>query len=1027
MRTMDKPSTIQLDLHIAPSSDGHSDSICVLERNGRVLLERKLLPIDLHEFEDRFLSVLKDHVYAELPLKFLDSLGSFLGTHIFSYEFSTIINDLLKRRIDASDCIRLSLRVDSSGFKNIPWEYVNIAETKYNSSSEPFLALNRTIHLVRSVSLIKAAEPINVNPLRVLLVSANPKTSSYPDLLNLEDEIKSIVSALHHSGSSRAQCTTLRDASRHSIEQAIHREKPHILHFMGHGDMRPTGGVLILHGNNGEDTLYGDELAEWLAEADTRLVVLSACNTSSAMKGAAESLSKGGVAAVVAMQLPIRDSSAALFARAFYGAVAEPVNIEEAVYQGRQAIRGMGADWGVPILYLGVSDSQLFKWASLESEPLPPTNIPYPRNPQFLGRERELLQLHQFLSGSNSGAAVVGMAGLGKTQIAVEYGHSRRLEYTGGIFWLNAQSTSRLMEEYASIGRFFNIPEDLPVEVRAQRTRDILQREVRPTLVIYDNLEEETHTSLLITAGNCSRIITARSRSVIPASYSLQQIDDLDGISALHLLQSKVSADNEGELEAAQAIVKLLGRLPLALALAAHHIGRLHLTFTEYLSRLTQNLSQELEKARRLWVNSTGHSGELFDLIELTYRSLSVDVRNILEIASCFDSRGISPELLYCACLPCSRNDYEEALADLENNCYILRETDKRLSIHELLRVFVHQEMKKISVMTSCVEKSANVLILNLKRSNEQKLWKDFYTDIVHCRISASLCRASDLQCQLYHFLIELGTYTLEHCDGSAAQEHYAEAKQVSGDSWGRISIQSATAQRYLAESIQDGDKQKALDYAREALVIAEQTISPEDSEMAEFHCTLGFILKMMVTTEEGSLDLLFEARQHYDKALDINLKYFGRQHQKVASCLNYIGMLLVQDIKLGEALSYLQEALEIDQKVFGQQSVQVAIRLNNIGTVLRKKQDWEEAVLRHKEALQIYSEAYGERFHQDIADSLYYIGDCLEAEYSFADAQIHFADALTHYDFIYGSQNNRSTITKARIEVLKKKFADVC
>src|SRR5207244_6475666 len=55
-------------------------------------------------------------------------------------------------------------------------------------------------------------------------------------------------------------------------------------------------------------------------------------------------------------------------------------------------------------------------------------NVPYPPNPFFTGRGEVLEQLRGTLT-SNGAAALSGLGGIGKTQIAVEYAHRHRADY----------------------------------------------------------------------------------------------------------------------------------------------------------------------------------------------------------------------------------------------------------------------------------------------------------------------------------------------------------------------------------------------------------------------------------------------------------------------------------------------------------------------------------------------------------------------------------------------------------------------
>ena len=74
--------------------------------------------------------------------------------------------------------------------------------------------------------------------------------------------------------------------------------------------------------------------------------------------------------------------------------------------------------------------------------------IPFPRNPDFVGREHELAQLHAALGGADepvgiTPAGLTGMGGIGKTQLAVEYCYRYANAYPGGVFWVNAAEPLR--------------------------------------------------------------------------------------------------------------------------------------------------------------------------------------------------------------------------------------------------------------------------------------------------------------------------------------------------------------------------------------------------------------------------------------------------------------------------------------------------------------------------------------------------------------------------------------------------------
>jgi tetratricopeptide (TPR) repeat protein len=68
--------------------------------------------------------------------------------------------------------------------------------------------------------------------------------------------------------------------------------------------------------------------------------------------------------------------------------------------------------------------------------------IPVPAHNHFVGREDILAQLRQSLRPRQL-VGLVGMAGVGKTQLASEYARSNKALYPGGIFWISATSSVR--------------------------------------------------------------------------------------------------------------------------------------------------------------------------------------------------------------------------------------------------------------------------------------------------------------------------------------------------------------------------------------------------------------------------------------------------------------------------------------------------------------------------------------------------------------------------------------------------------
>ncbi|MFB2880892.1 hypothetical protein [Floridanema aerugineum] len=70
-----------------------------------------------------------------------------------------------------------------------------------------------------------------------------------------------------------------------------------------------------------------------------------------------------------------------------------------------------------------------------------PENIPPSNSIEFVGRDKQLTELHQLLQNNSQVviAAINGMGGVGKTELAIQYATQHLLDYPGGICWVNAQ------------------------------------------------------------------------------------------------------------------------------------------------------------------------------------------------------------------------------------------------------------------------------------------------------------------------------------------------------------------------------------------------------------------------------------------------------------------------------------------------------------------------------------------------------------------------------------------------------------
>ncbi|KAJ5718746.1 hypothetical protein N7488_004392, partial [Penicillium malachiteum] len=92
---------------------------------------------------------------------------------------------------------------------------------------------------------------------------------------------------------------------------------------------------------------------------------------------------------------------------------------------------------------------------STRSKPQPCPTVPFRRDPIFVGRTAEISAIkekHRTIGQRHERVAFVGLAGVGKTQMAIEYSYRVR-EFTADmwVFWIHASNASRLEQGYQQI------------------------------------------------------------------------------------------------------------------------------------------------------------------------------------------------------------------------------------------------------------------------------------------------------------------------------------------------------------------------------------------------------------------------------------------------------------------------------------------------------------------------------------------------------------------------------------------------
>ncbi|KAI9150076.1 LOW QUALITY PROTEIN: Kinesin light chain [Paramyrothecium foliicola] len=166
-----------------------------------------------------------------------------------------------------------------------------------------------------------------------------------------------------------------------------------------------------------------------------------------------------------------------------------------------------------------------------------PKSIPLPKNEGIVSRPDLVAQIHELLpvNGGGQSAALYGLGGSGKTQLALEYAYRRSEEQSCAVFWVHAEDQVTFTRDYMKIAKLLDLKVDnLAPGDLLSAVRDGIQQQSNWLLVLdnADNLElfgvgsrigETTEAiSTLSIGGKAASQRTMLSLSPQPRSQTVQ-------------------------------------------------------------------------------------------------------------------------------------------------------------------------------------------------------------------------------------------------------------------------------------------------------------------------------------------------------------------------------------------------------------------------------------------------------------------------------------------------------------------------
>ena len=549
-----------------------------------------------------------------------------------------------------------------------------------------------------------------------------------------------------------------------------------------------------------------------------------------------------------------------------------------------------------------------------------PWNVPFERNPAFLGRDRELQDVENALAARGI-QAISGLGGVGKSQMAVEYAWRHRGDY-GAILWANAATEQSLIANYADIARLLELPKrDATDQADVRDAVVAWLGEHDRWLLIFDNVDDTALLDQRFPRARAGHVLLTSRRQEFQTLGILQplRLQELGVQDGRDFLLKRTGRD---ESEAAEALARELGGLPLALEQAAAYIVDRQARIETYLASYRKRQLELLEKH----LPALGaHSASVSTTWSLNFAEVErfPASADLLRLSAFLAPDAIPLELL------------QRGAVQLPMSIVMADGFDDPLGPDELLAPLTRYSLirRDVAVNTFAVHRLTQAVLRHELDAGQQREWAERATMVVSAAFPS----------------VEFKTWPL--CERllphAVACAGWIEGWNIDSAGAGRLLNQAAL---YLEARSRYSEAEPLL---VRALELARRTLGANDSGLATQLNNLANLYNMLGRSSEAETLLL--------QALEVYSRQATPDEGAMSFPLDNLADLYRKQRRYAEAEPLFRRSLAIAERIFGAESLETASTLNSLAWMYTAANRYEEAAPLYERALSIQGARLGE------------------------------------------------------------------
>ncbi|TMR22215.1 tetratricopeptide repeat protein [Nonomuraea turkmeniaca] len=631
--------------------------------------------------------------------------------------------------------------------------------------------------------------------------------------------------------------------------------------------------------------------------------------------------------------------------------------------------------------------------------------------PDFTGREAEMSHLYDELERSPSTAmikAIDGMAGVGKTALAVHMAHELADRYPDGRWYLHlrahdphqppiepAQGLEVLLRLLGEDPQ--RIPEAL--EQRAALWRARLAN--RQMLIVLDDAASADQVRPFLPGRPGSLVlITSRRRLAGLEGVRPLSLDALMPPEAALLFRRIVGQERRLDAGDVKQLVHLCGHLPLAVTIMANKLRHRP-------ARGVGDLVVKLSRPKGQLVEMYAGDSDLLTAFDLSYQELSSERRKAFRRLGLHVGADLTIGAA-AALIGCDPTQAEHALEELIDRHLVEEPNSGRVCFHDLLRAYARERATEeepaeepqravrrlLDFYLYAADRADRVLYPHRRRDNVSVSHPPDSPSVDSPRSAAEWLRAERvnvLMCVHYSaehaypvHAIQLSQAIATYLERSAHWEDAARVHELARRACQEIGDRGGEARVELELSLvrsRTGHYAEAFERAGKGLSIF-RMLGDRRGEAD----TLDHLARLSWLSGHNR-----EALGYAEKALALFCAIADRHGE--GNALLHSGIALSYLGRAEEAMGVFETSLEISNET-GDIATKAMV-LNNLGELHFNHGDYRNALALFREALVILREA---GWRQNEAVALNNIANCLEREGRRAEALVFYREALTIY-----------------------------